>query len=373
MSKKIKVMHIINNLEVGGAEKILVLLAKELSKRDDLDIYVVSLEGHGPLAADLPSRVHYKQFNYHLFLGPVISRLDMNFRFGLYKYVKQIKPDIIHGHLFKGEDFAKLLGALTKTPVITTSHDSLVWPGRKTKLLNRYLVNAIAVSKSVADHLRVACEISENKIVIIPNAIETKLFEAGKKSFNKTKPVFIFIGRLLKSKGIDDAIIGLAKLRSDYPNLQLLIYGKEVFKSYKDSLDKLVAKNKYDFVKFMGRTDDVPSALRTGDIFILPSQSEGFAISVLEAAAASKPVIATKVGAIGDMVIEGKSGLFVDWHSPDQIYLAAKKILDENLVEKYGKVGREIARNSFDISKVEQMHYDLYKKVNNEANKIDLV
>ena len=365
MTKKIKVMHIINNLQVGGAEKILVLLANELSKRDDLEIYIVSLEGHGVLMNDLSKRVNLKEFEYKLF-RPKFSRIDPNFRLGLFNYIKKIKPDIIHGHLFKGEDFAKVMGAFTKIPVITTSHDTLVWPSRRNRFFNRYLLKAVAVSDIVAKHLELAYGLNKKIIEIIPNAIDTKLFESGKKKFDIKKPVFLYIGRLLKSKGIDDAIKGLSKLQAYYPEMKFLIYGKEVYKEYKEYLDKLVSDNKYNFVKFMGRTDDVPMALGQGDIFVLPSQTEGFAISVLEAAAASKPIIATKVGAIGDMVKEGKSGLFVDWNKPDQIYKAAKKLLDNNLVKRYGEESQKIAQKSFSIGKVEKMYYELYKEVVNE-------
>lgn len=358
MIKKIKIMHIINNLETGGAEKILVLLLNELSKREDLELYVVSLEGHGDLTKELSKRVIVKEFNYHLFRR-LSNRLDLNFRLSLFKYVRKIKPDIIHGHLFKGEDFAKTLGALTKTPVITTSHDILIWP-RRARFLNKYLSKAVAVSEIVANHLQSAYKLEKEKIKIIPNAIQTKLFENSKKKFNKEKPVFIYIGRLLKSKGIDDAITGLAKLKTDYPKLKFLIYGRAVFGKYQEELEKLVLKNKWDFVKFMGKTDDVPAALGKGDIFLYPSQSEGFAISVLEAAAASKPVIATRTGAIESLVENNKSGILVEWNKPDQIYLAAKKILDNDLVEEYGLAARNIARFQFDINKIEKIYYDLY-------------
>ena len=358
-------MHIINNLQVGGAEKMLVLLLNNLAKRSDVEVYLVSLEGHGHLVNELSSKIHIKEFKYHLFFAPLLNRLDLNFRFGLFNYVSRIKPDIIHGHLFKGEDFAKVMGALTKTPVVTTSHDTLIWPGRKTKSLNKYIHKAVAVSDIVAKHLKKAYELDNDKIEVIPNAIELGLFEKGKKPFNIDKPIFLYIGRLLKSKGIDDAIKGLAKLHREYPKMEFLIYGKEVFKSYKDYLDRLVAKNGWNFVKFMGRTDDVPAALRQGDIFILPSQSEGFAISVLEAAAASKPSIVTKVGAIDILVEDSKSGIFVKWHKPDQIYLAAKKILKNGLVESYGAEAHKIAKDCFDIKKVEKMYYDLYVKLLN--------
>jgi len=365
MSKKIKIMHIINNFQVGGAEKMLVLLLNNLAQRPDIEIYVVSLEGHGHLINELSDKIIVKEFKYNLF-RPKFNRFDPNFRFDLLRYVMKIKPNIIHGHLFKGEDFAKVLGAITKTPVITTSHDTLVWPGRKNKFFNKYLSKAVAVSDIVAKHLKLAYGIDNKRIQIIPNAIDTKLFENGKKTFNITKPVFLYIGRLLKSKGIDDAIKGLSKLKSDYPQMKFLIYGKEVHKEYKEYLNKLVKDNKYDFVQFMGRTDDVPAALKTGDIFVLSSQTEGFAISVLEAAAASKPVIATNVGAINILVKNGQSGIFVDWNNPNQIYNAAKKILDENLVEKYGAEALKIANSQFDIARIEQMYYDLYTGVLND-------
>ncbi len=365
MPKKIKIMHIINNLQVGGAEKMLVLLLNNLAKRPDVEIHLVSLEGHGHLVNELSNKVHVKEFKYHLFFAPLLNKLDLNFRFGLFKYVRRIKPDIIHGHLFKGEDFAKVMGALTNTPVVTTSHDTLIWPGRKTKPLNKYLHKAVAVSDIVAKHLKRAYGLDDNKIEVIPNAIEIGLFEKGKKVFDADKPVFLYIGRLLESKGIDDAMKGLARLRGEYPKMEFLIYGKEVFKSYRDYLDKLVTKNNWDFVKFMGRTDDVPAALRRGDIFVLPSQSEGFAISVLEAAAASKPTIVTKVGAIDILVVDEKSGIFVKWHKPEQIYLAAKKILKYRLVESYGAEAHKIAKDCFDIKKVEKMYYDLYVKLLN--------
>lgn len=353
-------MHIINNLEIGGAEKMLVLLLKELSKRDDLETYLVSLEGHGSLLSDIPNRVHIKEFKFHLFTPRFLNKFIPDFRFRLLRYVLKIKPNVIHGHLIKGEDFTKLLGALTGTPVITTSHDILIRPGFKAKFLNRYTTKAVAVSKIVANHLKIAYGLDDKKIEIIPNAIETELFEKGKKKFDINKPVFLYIGRLLKSKGIDDAIIGLAKLRDEYPKLEFLIYGKEVFDSYKKYLENLVHKKNWGFVKFMGKTNDVPSALRKGDIFVLPSQSEGFAISVLEAAAASKPIIATRTGAMEILIKDNKSGIFIEWNKPDQIYKAAKKILDGNLVESFGKESNKIARNSFDIKEVEKSYYDLY-------------
>lgn len=362
MAKKIKVMHIINNLGVGGAEKYLTLLLSTLAKRDDIELYLVLLQGQGVLIKELPENVHVRKFNFNIFY-PVLNRLDPHARLALLRYVKQIKPDIIHGHLYKGEDFTKVLGALTKIPVITTSHDMLIWPGRKERFFNRYLTEAVAISEAVAKHLKDVYKLSPSKIKVIPGAIDSKLFRNSDKIFNKEKPVFIYIGRLLESKGIEDAIRGLALLRSDYPKLRFLVYGKETEKGYRAKLEKLVSDNGWDFVKFMGITNDVPAALKQGDISILASRSEGYAISVLEAATAGKPVIATRAGAIPDIVEDGKSGILVDWNSPDQIFKAAKKLLDENLVVKFGKYATKKANQCYDINTVADMYYDLYRSV----------
>jgi len=361
MGKKIKIMYIINNLEVGGAEKMLILLLKELSKRDDIELYLVSLEGHGPLISDVPSNVKIKNFKYNLF--GKLSRFDSYIRPRLLTYVMSVKPDVIHGHLFKGEDIAKMVGVLTNTPVITTSHDILIYPGMKSRILNRYTAKAVAVSGIVAEHLKKIYHFQDEKIIIIPNAIDTEKFYCGEKKFDKKNPVFIYIGRILQLKGIDDAIEGISKLRNDYPNIEFLIYGKEVHKNDMTDLKKMVSSRGYDFVKFMGRTDNVPSALSNGDIFILTSKSEGFAIGVLEAAAAKKPVVATRVGAIPEIVSDGVSGILVDQGSPDQIYKACKKILDNNLVEKFGSESQKIAIKNFSKKKVAEAYMDLYRDV----------
>ena len=171
------------------------------------------LEGHGPLIKDIPKNVTVRSFKYKLF--GKLSRFDPNLRLSLLTYVKNIKPDLIHGHLFRGEDYAKVVGFITKTPVITTSHDVLVHPGTRSKFFNHYVKKAVAVSVVVADHLKNIYGLSDNKIIIIPNAIETGLFSKGIKKFNKKKPVSIYIGRILKSKGIEDAILGV------YPNLEM--------------------------------------------------------------------------------------------------------------------------------------------------------
>lgn len=363
MTQKTKVLHIINNLKIGGAEKILTLLLKELAERSDLELHLVLLEDGGPLVQELPKTVTTKVFTYRLFWPRGLSLLVPRFRWSLWNYVRQIQPDIIHGHLFQGEDFAKVLGMVLKKPVAVTTHDTMVWAGKRSRLLNRFLTKGVAVSQPVADHLKVYYQLPADKIMVIPNAVDVKLFSRATKKFNPKKPVFIYIGRLLKLKGLEDAIRGLAKLQLEYPSLEFLVYGKAVLPSYLKKLKKLVTDNDWKFVKFMGPTNDVPGALAQADIFVSPSETEGFGMSVLEAAAAGKPVIATKVGAIPEIVKDGVSGFLVEYGQPEQIYRASKKLLKQNLVASFGQQAQKQASQRYDLATISEQYYQLYQDI----------
>jgi len=357
--KKLKVLHVINNLEVGGAERVLYLILQELSAYPDLDITLVSLEGHGSLENDfrqLP--INFKKFKYHLFI-PIFRKFEPYFRFRLWLFALKLRPDVIHGHLIKGEDFAKVLGALLSCPVITTSHDSLVRPGKKQRWLNRYLTRATAVSAAVSKHLQEYYGIPEDKIIVIPDAIKVEDYRKSTKKWDSSKPVFIYTGRLIELKGVQFAIRGLLKLKGEYPGIKFYIYGDG---NYRPALEKFVNENKADFVVFKGRVANLPEAYKSGDIFVLPSRSEGFSMATLEAAASGKPLLATKTGAIADMLIEGKNGYFIKYGEPDSIYLGAKTIIEGD-VPGMGKKSMGIAVGHFAIEYIAKKYYNLYLRV----------
>lgn len=367
--KKFKVVHIINNLEIGGAERALIILIKALKKYPDIECTVISLEGHGPLYKNiLELGVNYKEFNFKLF-RPFVRKFDFFYRPSLIRYLKSVNPDLIHGHLLIGEDFAKVAGALLHVPVIDTIHDAMMRPGLKQRWLNRYLSYAAAVSGDVKKHIEKVHKVPLPKITVIPNAIDFSDFEGGKKEYNPLSPVFLYVGRILKTKGLDWAINGLAELVTDHPNLKFLIYGQEVNKSDLDMLKKIVNDNNYGFVKFMGPTSNVKQALSTGDVFLLPSQSEGFGIAALEAAAAYKPLIVTEVGALKEMVSEGKSGYFVEYGSARDIAKTAQKILKGD-VARMGKASHDYNKDRFSVEKSAEMYYNLYSKAVEEYGKI---
>jgi len=362
--EKIKVLHIINNLGVGGAERVLLLLLEELSKKKDIEIYLVSLEGHGELEDEFKKLpINFKKFHFHLF-NPFFRRFELYFRLRLFLYAKKVNPNIIHGHLIKGEDFAKVLGGLLNKPVLTTSHDCYIHPGRKQKWLNRYLTKAIAVSEIVKDHLVKVYGLSGDKIIVIPNGIRSEEYRGSLKEFSEKKPVFMYLGRLIEKKGVQFAIEGLSSLVKEFPGIKFLIFGDG---PYRADLERIVREKSYDFVEFRGLVKDVPGSFREGDVFILPSKSEGFSMGVLEAIASGKPVIATKTGAIPGMVEEGINGYFVEYGKAKDIEISGRKILDRDISEMQ-LASLEKAKDQFDIEIISKKYYNLYLIMLGEKN-----
>jgi glycosyltransferase involved in cell wall biosynthesis len=328
----IKVVNIINNLEIGGAEKALITQLSSLKQYKDIKQYVVSLEGHGPLQNEVEKLgIECKNFNYKLF-RPYISRFDFFVRIRLLIYLIKIKPDIIHGHLLGGEDIAKVSAAILRIPVVNTVHDVFVSNTKKSRYLNRYLSATIAVSNNVKEYLIKKVKMQASKVFIVPNTVDFNLYKNNTKRFKANEPVFIYVGRIWREKGLKYAADGLSMLRGDYPNLKLLIYGPAVSDADLLDLEEHIRKNKYDFVEIMGPVLDATNCYTKGDIFILPSRAEGFSIALLEAAASKKAILSTRVGISEQIVVEGENGYFIEFNSPKSVYESAKKILKLDLI-----------------------------------------
>ena len=359
---KIKILHIINNFGMGGAETFLALLLKYLKEYDDIELVVFTLTGGGPLEKEIMKLgIEYKKFHYHIFTR-YVHRFDPFIRPRLLFNVWREKPDIIHGHLLGSDLASKILGGILNIPVITTQHDTMIaHPGEKHYFANRFLTKAVAVSSVVEEYLHKTFRIERNKIVVIPDGIEIEKYSVGKKEYNASCPVLGFVGRLIYLKGVQDIIKSLVLLKNEFPNIKLVVIGDGEYRNELESLSRQLAVS--DMIDFKGRLTDTANALAEFDISILPSETEGFSMAVLESCAASKPIIGTCTGAISDMVVSGENGYFVHFGKPEEIYNAVKSILSNNNVEEFGNKSFERVKDDFSIGKVARMYYNLYRDV----------
>ena len=114
-------------------------------------------------------------------------------------------------------------------------------------------------------------------------------------------------------------------------------------------------------VQLAGERNDVPELLAASDIFVLSSRSEGLPLSILEAMAAGLPVVATTVGGVPELVLEGETGLLVPPGDPQALAGAIERLLDDSTLRgRLGAAGRIRVEERFDLVSTRQAHLDLY-------------
>lgn len=334
---KIKIIHIISALNVGGAEALLFDLAKNINKdKFDVKVLVFFKEG-GFVSKFVESDLKVSFLNdcrmdyFHLF--PKIV-----------EYLKNENPDIVHTHLF-GADFfgtfaAKYVGIKN---IISTEHNLNKSEGilkNFAKFISiRFPNRIIAISTAVKNYINKNYFVFGDKIKVINNFIDINKWKCDYKVLMNNKIKIAIIGRLVEQKGHYVLINALANVDFDF---ELIIIGDG---EKRDELEKLVSDLKLnDKIKFLGAVDSVVNAIYDVDVIVQPSLWEGFGISVAESIAASKFVIASGVDGILDIIENHKNGLLFNVGNIDDL---TNKL---NWVNKNRMEAIKIASNAFESS-----------------------
>jgi glycosyltransferase involved in cell wall biosynthesis len=148
----------------------------------------------------------------------------------------------------------------------------------------------------------------------------------------------LFVGRLDLVKGVPYLIDAVKRIMREHDNVKLLVVGEgSLYADYSN-----MTKDYRDRIIFAGYRSDVPEIMKTSDIFVLPSLSEGAANVVMEASASGLAVVATDVGEIPSIVRDGATGLLVKPRDSDGLYVALKRLVeDPELVRQMGVAGRK--------------------------------
>ena len=247
------------------------------------------------------------------------------------------------------------------TRIVSLTHGHEVWWSQvfPFSLIMRRIGNSLDVITYLGIFTRNAIKKSVGKkveLIRIAPGINLAHFTPGSKSeelisrYHLTnKKVIVSVGRLVHRKGQDRLIAALPEIVQAIPNTQLLLIGEG---PYKGELEKLVIKHQMqNYVQFIGRLafPELPSHIRLGDIFVMPSRSrffglevEGLGIVYLEASACGLPVIVGDSGGAPDAVLSGETGLVVDGNDLSAIAQAVILLLNQpELSQAMGRRGRE--------------------------------
>lgn len=332
--EKIKLLYVITSVGLGGAEKLLLSYVKNLNK-NKYSLYVCCLrEKPDDLFLDISkySTVYNLKINNRF--NPIII-------FALIKLIREIKPDIIHTHLFQARVYTAVAKLFYKhSVIITQKHNNVNLIKHNVfilfELLSLLIYNkVIAISESVKNSLIRYEFVPSRKIFVLPNCIDFLRFHNSgfrESLLNKQEIIIGTVGRIERQKGIKYLLLAMNPILSKYPNTKLEIIGDGSLLNEMKNLS--INLNISNSVFFFGKFVDVIPFYRRMDVFVLSSVYEGFGIVLLEAMASGVPIVATNVDGIKEVVTNMNSGILVPPKNPEAIADAVVKIIENPLLSK---------------------------------------
>ena len=292
------------------------------------------------------------------------------------KTVKKHQIDVLHAHFtLPGGLIGVITRKITSKPLVVTAHGyditcirnlgyGLICNSFLRKIVKKTLKSVdkiIAVSKSVKKRIN-QLSVRDNKIKVIYNGVDLKRFCLSREILERSnilkhnknwinKKIILNVGSLVPVKGQKYLIDAMKDVIKEFPDSLLLICGNGPLK--KDLKELANRFGLQDYIKLMGtiHPKDMPLYYTIADVFILSSIIEGHPISLLEAMAYSKPIIATKVGGIPETIKSRKNGILVKQQSSKDLAEAICTVLrDKKLAEAMGRnAGESIKNFSLDI------------------------
>ena len=288
-----------------------------------------------------------------------------------FKYLRRLKPEVIHSHSADLGFFISLSARLYHIPLVNTCH-GVTFPDKQYSFMKRFaeifFLKHAGFKKIIVVDKNNLKDFEEAKIkngVYIPNGVDIGRFDKEKGEREKDKKIrFLFVGRLEEQKGCRDLIQATRILVEKTKNFGILLVGDG---SQRKMLENLTKENKLgSYVTFLGKVGDeeLRELYCTSDAFVLPSLWEGLPLTLLEAWSAKLPVIVTNVGGISDICVDERNGLIVRPKDPESIAEAMLRLIeDEELRRGLGKNGEELVRSDFSLENVVMSTLNLYEEI----------
>ncbi len=373
----LRVLFVITCMPVGGAETLLVELVRRMNRRQ-FRPELCCLKYLGPLgevlAKEIPTFTGLLAHKYDLRVLPRLRRLMRR---------RQVDAVVTVGTGGDKMFWGRLAAWLAGVPVICSALHSTGLPDR-VEWLNRRLAPLtdafIAVAHSHAQYLAEHEGCPPNRICVIPNGVDTERFRPQPKNAALAEqlgipsgaPVVGIVAALRPEKNHELFLSAARLVRQTRPDAVFLIVGDGVRRAWLEQ--QAASLGLADRVIFTGNRPDVPEVLSLLDVFVLSSHMEANPISILEAMAAGKPVVATQVGSIPENVQEGQTGFLVP---PGDAASMAERVLwllsQPEQSAQIGQKAREhvLRRGSIQqtVAGYENLLRDLYQQ---KARRMDL-
>ena len=306
--------------------------------------------------------------------------------FQIIKAFRKERPIMVHSMTPKAGLLCMIAGWFTRVPVRVHTFTGLVFP-TSTGLKRKILMLTDALTCACATHVipegeGVKNDLLNNGITKKPlrvlgygnvMGIDMKRFSLRPEVIKiaeliRKKDVFtfVFVGRIVRDKGINELTNAFEQLSKEFSNIRLLLVG-----SFEDSLDPISDKaktiiNNNSLIESVGPKggDELVAYYAASDCFVFPSYREGFPNTVIEAGAMGLPSIVTDINGSREIIVNGKNGIIIPSKDSDALYHAMKKMIEDyELCQQMASNARQMIADRFEQGFVRQCLYDFYDEI----------
>jgi glycosyltransferase involved in cell wall biosynthesis len=304
------------------------------------------------------------------------GKMDLRTVFDLIRIIRRDRIQILHCHGYGATTFGRIAGLLTGTPVIVHEHmvdvNIPLYQKIADKLLSPFTAKGVAVSNAVNAFMTGPRSISKQRMQVIYNCVPSeycvpfsdKQKEEIAERYNvpRDKAIVGIVGRLDPVKGHVDFLSAAKEVLKAVPEVCFVIVGEGELRPELERYTQQLGIQ--DNVLFLGHCENVKEIVSLFDLLASSSLSEGLPLNILEAMAQSKPVVATSVGGIPEVVEDGKNGFLVPVNSVGALADKITMLLsDDELRDKFGKNALEVCEKSYlapvSVSQLIQLYKEL--------------
>lgn len=364
----VRVLLITHDLNIGGLQRVVVDLARNLDPARYKPSVCALREG-GAFERELQAA----GIPVCIFLTKP-GQVDYFTFWKIRQLIRQVKPDIVHTHNTQPFIEGALAAVLGGRPALVHTDHGRQFPDKRRYMLMEWFASKVASAViSVSDENKAGLvqyeHIAASLIQVVSNGIDEKKYairiDADRKRLSlgcgpMARPILGWCGRMVPEKGLPVLIKALPQLVGKFPRLLVLLAGDGPMRQ---ELEAIAASEGISaHINFLGARTDVAEILQAMDLFVLPSLREGLPLVILEAMAAGIPVVATDVGGNRQAVVDGQTGFLVPSDNPDALAAAISQLLqDEAMHRRFSEEARRRFAEQFTVSRMVERYQTIYE------------
>jgi glycosyltransferase involved in cell wall biosynthesis len=329
MRAGMRIVYVLTSLGVGGAERQTLALAERMARRGHTVALLVlrpRLDEEWPAPLDV-FRLEMRRTPFSFLNGLRRGR----------RFLRDFRPDLVHSHSFHANFVARMLKAFDATFVlVSTIHNVYEGDGKRMmayRVTDRFCGCTTAVSEAAARRFVKWKAVSKGKCVVVANGIDTEEFAPSTDRRIQMRAqmgaegrfIWLTAGRVVAAKDYPNLLRAFAAVHAACAETQLWIAGPTDGPEFAKCRELVEESGLRDAVRWLGLRRDMPALLDAADAFVLGSAWEGMPLALGEAMAMEKPVVATDVGGVRELV--GDAGIVVPAGNSDALAEAMKDLM----------------------------------------------